>query len=318
MKSRPTVMLVGAGGFGIHHLEGLLTARTPLSIYVVDRSAEALAAAKKLGSGNHSVAYSTEIPSIAGVDVAIVATTSGARAAAVRALFAQVSKVRYLLLEKILFDTHADYALIENLLKKRRVKAWVNSPLPLFPFHSSLRHIGTSTCHIVGGARYALMTNIIHYAHFAAHLAGSAPRSCDTSLLTPNIIASKRSGYLELMGTLTVTFKNGARLIATTLPNARARTTVILGRSVRATIDESTGTAQIAKRSTHWKWKEVPAPFLKQSDMTGPVVEQLLKKGTCDLPTYAQSRELHLVILGAVKKFLKQHKHRTKVDYPFT
>lgn len=324
MRERPTVVLIGAGGFGIRHLEGLLKAKTSLAITVVDASPEARERAKAIcdeSGSRHACSFSDTVPHARRVDVAIVATTSATRADAVRTLLKNAQTVKYLLLEKILFNKKADYAAIDKLLKKRKVRAWVNSPLSQFPFHGKLgkKVSGAVHCHIVAGERYGLMTNIVHYAHYAAYLAKSAPVSADASLITPKLIEGKRRGSYELFGTLTLRFKNDSALIATALPMEHPRRTFIASKRLRASIDDTTGTAQLSEQSGKWKWTERPAPFTRQSDMTGIVVDTLLKRGTCSLPTYAESAKLHLVILEPVRRLLQKTKTAKGLrDFPFT
>ena len=122
--AKPIVYIIGAGGFGIHHLEGIVQANTPLSITVIDSSEQTLARARAITAPKkHSLTYASEIPSGEHVNVAIIATTSASRAAATRTLLERAKKINYLILEKILFDTKADYASIERLLASRRVRA---------------------------------------------------------------------------------------------------------------------------------------------------------------------------------------------------
>ncbi len=319
--SESIVVLIGAGSLGRRHLEGLLSVRRPLLIYVIDPSLEALRDAKKLTARTrHKVFCATRIPALSRVDLAIVATTSQHRANMVRELLQKSEIVRYIVLEKILFDKKSDYAAIQKLLRKRRVRAWVNCPLRLFPLQHQLPHllgIGPISCHVSAGARYGLMTNIVHYADLMCFLTGSNRFTTDTSLLSPRVVPSKRQGFKELQGSLTLRFPGGSRLIATTLPQGGARSTTVLGSRARVILIETTQTADIAEKRTGWKWKEVPAPFLLQSKMTGDIASQILIRGMCELPTLEESSRTHLQILESVQKFLRKNGYR-KTAYPFT
>ena len=317
-----TVYLIGAGAFGVRHLEGLLTARTPLSVSVIDPSPEALAKARVCSAkpGIHHISFVQEIPQGA-ADLAIVATTSGHREQAVCDLLAHVA-ISYLLLEKILFNRSAEYAEIGALLKKHSVRAWVNCPLRLMPLRKELRDTLAGErfdLHISGGARYGLMTNVMHYADYACYLAGSQDFPANTSLLDPRAIESKRAGYIELCGTVSLTFNNGSRALFTTLPqDTHGRRTVVSSNRVRAVLEEPANTAMVAEQKNNWQWEEKSAPILFQSKMTGPLAEEILETGECLLPSFEESSTLHLKILEPVRLFLEQNNIPTQAEYPFT
>src|SRR3989344_8590279 len=178
------VCLVGTGALGIRHLEGLLKARAALDIAVVDLSQEALANAQKIAGEHaaHHVSCSSEMPQ-GDIDLAIIATTAGHRASAVKKLL-ESANVRAMVLEKILFTERQSYEEMGSLLKKHGVSAWVNCPLRLMPMRREMRELLAGepfSMHFNGGGQYGLMTNIMHYADYAAFLGGSSDFEVDTS-----------------------------------------------------------------------------------------------------------------------------------------
>ena len=310
------IVLIGAGAFGVRHLEGLLRTKTPLSITVIDHSMEALQKAKLIPNKlHHRISFKHEIPPLKQVDIAIVATTSAHRAIAIRELLSKTKRVRYLVLEKILFGDKKDYALIGNLIKKHGVKTWVNHSRRLFPFHRSLaRQIGKKPFlyHIRSGNRNGLMANATHYADYCSLLAGSTSFQTDTSLLSPKYTKSKRMGFLELYGTLIFRFVNGSIGMATSLPQTAPLKATLESSSLRVAFDETAGKAFIAKKHERWRWNEKKAPFLLQSEMTGPLIERILHTGKCELPDYATAAKVHLQVLEPVRRFLSLS------SFPFT
>ncbi|HEY4487147.1 MAG TPA: Gfo/Idh/MocA family oxidoreductase, partial [Candidatus Paceibacterota bacterium] len=281
----PTVVLIGAGALGRHHLTGLYRMSASCRITVVDPSEEALKSAKEIPVGTDYVTFVTEMPQINVVDLAIIATTSGHRAAAVAALLEKAGTVRHLILEKILFDKKEQYQEAGELLKAKKIRAWVNHPRRLYPFHQSLKDKirAPFAAHVRAGARFGLMTSVLHYADYFTYLAGSDTFTTDTSLLRSGAIESKRKGYLELFGTLIFTFENGSWGAVTTLPQEGPLRVSIASRGLRAEMLESDGTALLNEGKRN-EWQKLDAPLLRQSDLTGAVAERILKEGTCDLP----------------------------------
>ena len=322
--SNKTVYLIGVGGFGIHHLEGLLISKTPLDIKVIDASPQALDRARSVCDGvssGHMISFLDHIPEINCVDVAIVATTSRVRAAVIRELLSKVRTVKYLLLEKILFDKKSDYASIGRLLKKHRTRAWVNCPRRLFPFHVSLQKKmrgGPFWLQVSAGERYGLMTNVIHYLDYMCYLAGTTDFRTDTSLLVPKLVESKRGGYHELWGSLSFHFKNESIGTMTTLPQPDTVRLSIAGKRARVIIDESKKVAMVAEKKTGWLWEQATVPLFNQSEMTGHVVETIIKTGHCDLTPYEESAAIHVALLEPVRRFLNKSLQKSVKNYPFT
>jgi len=315
------ICLVGVGALGIRHLEGLLKASAALDITVVDPSQEALANAQKTAEGHtvHHVSCSSEMPQ-GEIDLAIIATTARHRAEAVNKLLASAN-VRAMILEKILFTDRESYEKVGWLLQKHKVSAWVNCPLRLMPMRREMRELLAGepfSMHFNGGGQYGLMTNIMHYADYAAFLAGSSDFEVDTSMLGSEILESKRSGYKELQGSIALRYQNGSSALMTTLAHARVRRTTIASRHARAIFDEGENIAWIAEERNKWIWKEHAAPILFQSAMTGELADDILSGGTCGLPSYEESAVLHLKILEPVAEFLKKEGHTFDMEFPFT
>lgn len=318
---RKLIYLIGVGNFGIHHFEGLLKAKTPLLITVIDNAPETLSQAQNpKGVSHHIFRFLPEIPEGEIVDLAIIATTSGSRAQAIQDLMAKAKKVRYLILEKVLFDKRVDYVSIGNLLKKHRIRTWVNCPRRLLPFHSGLKkRLGDRVLkyHAIAGGSGGLMSNVIHYVDHLCYLTGSTDFKTDASQIIPKLIPSKRKGYFELNGQLFFEFRNGTLGSFTYLPEHVNAQFMFTGKNAFGTLDEETFIASISEKKNHWKWQDMIVPFYQQSEMTGLLVEQILKTGRCALTPYEQSAKIHLAIFEPVRKFLVSKGIDMK-NYPFT
>ncbi len=321
-----TVCLIGAGNIGSCHLQGLATIKTPLDISVVDSSLQSLNICREhltelSRRTSHTIHYSTRLASVPKkLDVAIIAVRADSRARVIKQLLKHVH-VRYLILEKILFQKKRDYQTIGILLKKTRTKAWVNCPLRIMPYHASLKEkIGNDPVlyEVRSGSRHGLMTNAIHYADYLAYLAGSTKFSVFTSLLSPRLLSSKRPGSFELTGTLLLRFDNGnTGILSQNSAKQISRTTTITTRRFKTTLDEANNRAVI-QTGEKSPVKKVPAPFLLQSNMTGYIVGEILKRGTCALTPYEESALIHLNLLEPIRLFLQRTRRHSPVDYPFT
>lgn len=325
---RPHVCVIGAGRVGKRHVEALAGVSRSLSVSVVDPSAEALAEARALFDRNrrpeiaHDLSLLQDIAQLPkGLDIAIVATNADVRVCVVETLL-QRHSIPFLILEKILFPRKSDYERI-GILLGGKVTAWVNCVLRIKPFHRELKHKiskdtpETVTVGIETGNRYGLMTNAIHHADYFSYLAGSTDFTVDPSSVDPRPIPSKRSGFLELSGALRFSFRNGLRGFVMQLPLEEApRKITVVTPHVRCQIDEGTGKARL-EEGRDGIVRTCEAPSLRQSEMTGNLVEAILTNGQCPLTPYEESACIHLNLLEPVRKFLNRHGGRYP-HYPFT
>lgn len=316
MKS---VVIIGAGQIGSRHLQALKAVKTPLDIIVLDNSDGSLSIAEEryrsmnASGAKHILNCTSAFPQKAVFDIAIIATSSGPRAASTKELLKK-NKVKYLILEKILFQKKSDYTQIDKLLKTKRVKAWVNCPMRMMPFYAGLKKEfnGKKITYILYGNQSGMATDLIHHVDFVSFLTGSTDFEVDTRLLNKKLKESKRKGYLEITGSLSILFKNGSQLIIRCDADGRSPKIIeIFDSEKRYTILESAGKALISK-APDWELEEIRFILLYQSQLTTALVENLLNKGFCELPIFKESAKLHLRAFEPIRKYFKLK------YYPFT
>lgn len=317
------VFIIGAGQLGSRHLQALQLVGLPLMISVIDPFKKSLEIAKEryeqIKGKNHSIEYLTEIPKNRQVDLAIIATNSDVRAKVIKELVNH-NQVKYLILEKLLFEKKQDYSEIEKLLNRKKIKTWVDCSMRTMPEYYKLKKkIFKPICYFVTGSQYGLITNAIHYIDHMAYLIDSYDYKVDTSGLLPKVFPSKRKGYLEVMGTLSVVFKDGSTGMFTSFVDGSApvQIGVYSGRH-RCVFRQFQGRVWVSDEKEQWKWKDMEAKVPFQSEMTNLVVEDIFKKGNCDLPDLKTSVKLHLPLLDSLKKFVNQNSKKKYNYYPFT
>lgn len=318
------IKIIGAGQLGSRHLQALKAVRHPLDIQVIDPSAASLQVAKERYDAvsteqAHQITFSTSLDRTDGTDVAIVATNSDVRREALESLF-DASKTKLLVIEKLLFNQRADFAVIENKLAHTGAKAWVNCPMRVMPIYEQIRASITKTpiSYRVTGSQFGLVTNAIHYIDHVAHLCGCTEFELDTSGLDRTPIPSKRPGFLELNGTLVARFADGSRCEITCYPSGTAPVVVeIFNEKNRYVVRESEGKLWHAGESSKWAWLEQAAPIPYQSQITTEVIESLLSTGDCGLTPYATSVQIHLQLLDPLLELVRSQSPET-TGYPFT
>lgn len=310
--------IIGAGQIGARHLQGLALFTRPAHIYVIDPSLSSLKNAQALffrngqNSAGHQVDYLQKLEDAPSqFDVVIVATPAHVRCAVVEELLCY-KNIRFLILEKFLFQKHKDYTLIGELLQKKDVPTWVNCPLRTMSFFKQLKQKiqeGGAIDYSVEGSRIGLATNSIHHLDLASYLSNQHKWQFDSSLLDGNVLPSKRKGFIEFSGTLSGRNAWGSRWNCTSYPMGQMPLLVrISTQKMRCLIDLKAKKAWLSEEKTEWVWTETSFSIPLQSEMTHLVVEQILDKGFSDLPTYSESCRLHLSLLHAFLSHLRKVK----------
>lgn len=323
--NKKNICIIGAGQIGSRHLQALKAVKTPLEIWVVDNSTESLKIARErydsmnTSGGEHILHYQNQLPKNYVFDVAIIATASEPRAVLTKQLLKK-NKVKYLILEKLLFTKKNDYTIIDKLLKSKKVKTWVNCPMRMMPFYAGLKKgfRGKKITYILHGNQSGLATDLIHHLDYMAYLTGSKIFSLDTHLLDKKTKESKRKGYLEITGTLIAEFKDGSTgLFRCDDKGLTPKIIEILSQDKIYIIRESENKVLVSK-TPDWMWGEVDVSIPYQSQLTTILVNNLLRKRTCDLPSYEESARYHLQSMEPLLKFLNTKSNKKYDKYPFT
>lgn len=321
------IILIGSGQIGSRHFQALKAVSEPLDITVLDPSQESLGLAKERydslprGNFSHTVAYGKDFPEkLPDIDFAIIATNSDARRSVTEKLLKK-TRVKNLLLEKILFLRKQDYFDIKNLLEKTQTRAWVNLSMRMHPLYGNMKERigGKKIFYHASGGQFGLITNAIHYLSHMAYLLNCQKFTIDASLLDRNPVPSKRKGFLEYHGTLQAKFADGSLGIFESYPRGFAPCQVTLfNENVRLISRESEGKSWESCAQDNWRWKETRTPWPYQSQMTTVLAENIFHGKECLLPDYTAAMETHLQLLEPLLERLNQYSEKKYDYYPFT
>ncbi len=321
-----SVCIIGSGNIGSRHLQALSQVTIPLLIQVIDPSINSLTLAKQRYSevkihNKHQLEYFQDLNKVnPQIDIAIIATNSNIRFSVTEQLL-DMTSVRYVIFEKILFNQKVQYAEMAKLLAKNKCEAWVNCSMRTDPFYSGLKKNfkNSPITYIVHGSSHGLITNSIHYIDHMAYLTDCYDFTIDTDRLDKLPIKSKRYGFLELNGTLSVFFKNGSYGSFICYPSGNAPFTIeILSEKYYCLMKPLENKLLISNSESNWKWKLETITFLYQSQMTNIVISSLLKSGSCSLTPFDTSTSMHLNLLEPIMNFLNYNSNKQFVAYPFT
>lgn len=302
------IAVIGAGNIGTRHLQAITKCEEDHKVFAVEPTTEAQSKSREmLGAAGQGVGYVSKVEDLpAVIDIAILAVNSGIRRRIAEQLLAH-SSVQYMILEKVLFPYVKDYAEVEKLLQKHKVKAWVNCARRSWSYTRTLKGYferSTAVSMRVQGNMWGLGCNTIHYIDLLSHLTNcQGPIQVDISALDEEIIPSKREGYVEFTGELNIQLGPHRLKLVSSRGENNGFVIDIQSKRLSCHITEkgSEGVNLITDNSTGLKRTELfEVPF--QSSLTTQVVQDLLRTGTCPLTTYRDSVKLHIPMLQAFAK----------------
>lgn len=298
------ILIAGAGQLGSRYLQGLSKSTLNLNIYVYDISEESLKRAKLrwdevvTEQTHHKLHLLTDFNQIPDkIQLAIISTNSFSRAELVSSLNKKC-EIRFWILEKVLAQSVIQIHEIESTLVNAE-GVWVNTPYRAMEWYSKIKnqiHIGTIfTAEIRGGKTFGLACNAIHYIDLLCWISGESLVSSRIEGLENTWFKSKRVGFWDLFGTMSLQFSNGsiAQIHGETFAPSKI-TITISSDDEQWIIYESDGSAVrndglvINGRDEY------------QSEMTAPIVDSILLNGTCLLTPISESAAMHSVMFSSL------------------
>lgn len=304
------IVIVGAGGIGTRHFQSIAFELKSCAVLVVDKDPSAINRAKELvaelKNDSIKVAFSSNLELVPEyVDVAIIATSSSARMDVIRRLFTK-TRVRHLLLEKVLFQTRHEYQEAGSLIDSAGTDTRVNCPRRYYPYFNEIRNTikqsAVPVIYTVDGSGWGMACNSIHFIDHVEYLTAETVSDFEITSLDPGCATSKRVGFIEVFGALKFIFSSGSvlNLICSKSNESRFKIRIAFKRHVHE-IDEFSGVrlldGQIIARDCR--------PIL-QSQLTSRVVNDLLVNRNCRLVDYQTSARQHQFLLDAMMVHLSR------------
>ncbi len=315
------VLLCGAGQLGSRHLQGLKRSSSPKLLFIQDPNNEALFFAKQRWNESqpepspHKVFFGTKFPEIGKkIDLAIIATNAGERPGVVQSIIGRFD-VKYWILEKVLAQNMEG---IEDLrcICRQKSLAWVNLPRRVVPWYNKIRARIPPYSLIqlkVFGGPWGLACNAIHFFDFVEWFSGEKLVEVITDRLDSHWDPAKRNGHLEVFGTLEGKFSKGSVVyLSSSREGAPSYQYELSDGKTLWLINEEAGLAH----SSNGEKIEGRLPY--QSEMTGPLVDELFATGRCQLPSLESSMAAHLIYLKAMLRHWRDHHDPQAAFVPIT
>jgi hypothetical protein len=322
------IVIIGAGQIGSRHLQGTLRVKYPLDIFVIDPFESSLVTAKERASevepNGHKVYYKTDMSGLPGnIDVAIIATSSNVRESVIRTLVETV-QLKYLILEKILFQSAAAYKEIPTLLKEKQITTWVNLPMRTYEHFRELKSVlGLLDERIsfnIVGSNWRIGCNAIHYIDLFEYIAGSKIDQLKADWLDSEIVPSKREGFVEFTGTLKGIANNKSTLMINSFPGEFGDATIYISTpSHRFIIQEGiNGVIHHLEKESGFNTVSKNYSPVYQSTLTGDYITDIFDSGNCNLSKLDENANTHKLYIEEFLSFYNTTNKSASVLCPIT
>jgi hypothetical protein len=229
----------------------------------------------------------------------VVATSAGCRYEITRWLLEEMN-VRYILLEKVVFQKLEHFDKIEELMQKKDTKIWVNCGRRMMSFYKDLKELLKDEKRVdmcVKGINWGMGCNSIHMLDTYKFITDSHTSKFVNTGLLPELYDSKRTGYKEFFGEYVIETDRGNLTLWCEQGEEIGMHISIDSENFSVEISEADKMAEIVyKKDNSRKSKPIDIDF--QSNITNKLAEKILDDGQCELACYGESAELHRLMLG--------------------
>lgn len=298
------ILIIGGGNIGSRHLQGVLNTKHKLSITMVDPSEEALKICKMRTDDIHfdkfdkKIKYRKDLPKNENFEICIISTNADVRAKVTVDLLNHCT-ARFIIFEKILFQSKLDYLQISNLLEKKKTRAWVNCPNRIDDLYIGIKKTLNHNNSIkmkVKGSSWGLTCNSIHYIDLFSYFVNSSDLRITNTKFSNEILENKRGDkFKELSGQIECRINNHLLEISCQKSSGSDVIIDISNEKITYSINK---TLNKFKSNLNGFVQSQNFDKLYQSSMTGKLIDNLIDDNKCNLITYKESCKLHLPLLS--------------------
>ena len=320
-----TILITGAGQLGSRYLQGLANCQQTLSIIVHDISEDSLIVAKNrwnevtFDKSFHHINFISTLKYLPDeIDLVIVSTSSHVRSRLIKEIVQKTIKIKYFILEKVLGQNGNQIdSIIEDTKTAQGV--WVNTPLRAMSWYNEINKAmsdskGRFNSIINGGITFALASNAIHYLDLLCWFLGETVDNINTDKLDKVWVKSKRSGFWDIYGTLNVTFSDGSHLTISSQKEELSKVTI----NINYENNESWIINEFDCKAFRNDGLCIEGRIEFQSELTPSIVDEILSKGSCRLPSLSESAVIHKIFLKEMLSHWNLNMPRSLTKLPIT
>ena len=307
------VCLIGCGGVGRRHLEAMLKVKHDINIEVVEPNIENTPTTLV----GQNINYFSKIEDVSNnIDICLIATTANIRKKVILELVSK-KNVKFMILEKVVFQNEKDFDEIIKLFEEKNIKSWVNCHLRAQPIYKELKTQSIISYDTTMTYEYSddftLSSSAIHILDLFSYLCDDYDLEIQDIVTDTELKSSRHSGCVDFNGYMKVKSTNGYELVVKKRDAHFGEHLTIYHNDL--TVRSSEGDDP-DNRIGFVQDKKIP--YVWQSSLTNSYIDDIIEKSDCDLSTLENSAKLHKIMLKSFRNLLKEKYNREVVDCPIT
>jgi|TARA_B100000686_G_scaffold214289_1_gene221257 hypothetical protein len=307
------VCLIGCGGVGKRHLEAMLKVKNDINIEVVEPNIENTPTTLV----GQNINYFSKIEDVSNnIDICLIATTANVRKKVILELVSK-KNVKFMILEKVVFQNEKDFDEIIKLFEEKNIKSWVNCHLRAQPIYKELKTQSIISYDTTMTYEYSddftLSSSAIHILDLFSYLCDDYDLEIQDIVTDTELKSSRHSGCVDFNGYMKVKSTNGYELVVKKRDAHFGEHLTIYHNDL--TVRSSEGDDP-DNRIGFVQDKKIP--YVWQSSLTNSYIDDIIEKSDCDLSTLENSAKLHKIMLKSFRNLLKEKYNREVVDCPIT
>ena len=307
------VCLIGCGGVGKRHLEAMLKVKNNINIEVVEPNIENTPTTLV----GQNINYFSKIEDVSNnIDICLIATTANVRKKVILELVSK-KNVKFMILEKVVFQNEKDFDEIIKLFEEKNIKSWVNCHLRAQPIYKELKTQSIISYDTTMTYEYSddftLSSSAIHILDLFSYLCDDYDLEIQDIVTDTELKSSRHSGCVDFNGYMKVKSTNGYELVVKKRDAHFGEHLTIYHNDL--TVRSSEGDDP-DNRIGFVQDKKIP--YVWQSSLTNSYIDDIIEKSDCDLSTLENSAKLHKIMLKSFRNLLKEKYNREVVDCPIT
>ena len=307
------VCLIGCGGVGRRHLEAMLKVKHDINIEVVEPNIENTPTTLV----GQNINYFSKIEDVSNnIDICLIATTANVRKKVILELVSK-KNVKFMILEKVVFQNEKDFDEIIKLFEEKNIKSWVNCHLRAQPIYKELKTQSIISYDTTMTYEYSddftLSSSAIHILDLFSYLCDDYDLEIQDIVTDTELKSSRHSGCVDFNGYMKVKSTNGYELVVKKRDAHFGEHLTIYHNDL--TVRSSEGDDP-DNRIGFVQDKKIP--YVWQSSLTNSYIDDIIEKSDCDLSTLENSAKLHKIMLKSFRNLLKEKYNREVVDCPIT
>ena len=307
------VCLIGCGGVGKRQLEAMLKVKNDINIEVVEPNIENTPTTLV----GQNINYFSKIEDVSNnIDICLIATTANVRKKVILELVSK-KNVKFMILEKVVFQNEKDFDEIIKLFEEKNIKSWVNCHLRAQPIYKELKTQSIISYDTTMTYEYSddftLSSSAIHILDLFSYLCDDYDLKIQDIVTDTELKSSRHSGCVDFNGYMKVKSTNGYELVVKKRDAHFGEHLTIYHNDL--TVRSSEGDDP-DNRIGFVQDKKIP--YVWQSSLTNSYIDDIIEKSDCDLSTLENSAKLHKIMLKSFRNLLKEKYNREVVDCPIT